>query len=311
MNSHPSFLFRAFLFYITLLGLSIIVHTTDAGATPKKAKNEVLTPAELLVLKKEIAEKDYELKPGADTRGELLRTLEYLTATECFPKLMVKLKNTPAENSLACKDKINATLELYPDDPIAICARDGFLSVSCRESDVKIVIKGFEPADRGAIRGLDSELKAQQNAEKVKKLTDELHRIDQEARELPSDATPQVITAKRDEGFKVLYQLIALTCADNYILVGKLEELKAIVNPKSSYDSEPPGSDSTAEITGYVRMLPNQCIYYIDTALSVKPNFSSAICAKFGTYSPRCIEALKAAKKERTGGSGDSELGSF
>lgn len=103
----------------------------------KKARKEII---EVLEWKLIMAETKHGISSEEKDRYALISAYQALIDQLCMPSLPTTLEyKGPGKKNLKCHKRIDELIELDPDNPSALCARDGIDASSCREAYSKQV----------------------------------------------------------------------------------------------------------------------------------------------------------------------------
>ena len=282
---------------------------------------------EVLELQAMLAESAFLRKKTIDARADLINIYESMIGRVCMPDLTVSLAYDGHSTWKQCTDLIDKVLDLDPLNPTASCARDGIDSKSCRVAYASVKFDVYSPSDVSYSSSgdpkldLEAKLTESKNEPVISKLDSEL-----------MDSTyPRLNTADPVRVAKVralFSRLLALSCTGVRL---KLESAAAAFSapgfgsPKQKADSDgilgeasipdlgapPIGRDASAASApnqmpedakainfGRVRLLPTRCQKYVEASLQLFPDFTPAICQKWGYYSPVCIDAKRRERKK-------------
>ena len=280
-------------------------------------KDKPTNEEELLIFEVGLAERNYNNQKNDLSLSELVSAQRKLVIYYCFNRLRSELVNFPAENSPKCQTSIQKLFDHDSHDQIALCAKYGFESDSCKNSEKLVTIKNRDIHLLTQNERLDAELNKKKELEKTAaeeskfntSLTSyyQLQTRGQNATTEQSAKNQQLKLMLKKELLDSGYKLLTYSCKnDKYLLKtmkdSSLETPVKEVPKKEILSMElfntqkptPQFAQDTGKFTR-TRMLSEKCTQYIDKIKRVDPTFSSAICAYYGTYSPSCISARKAA----------------
>jgi hypothetical protein len=110
----------------------------------------------------EMALSTYKAHKSVKNYSSLLESLESNIGEHCFPQLSTTLTYSPKQKSANCEKAIELAFSFDAENPVALCARDGFDSRSCQESSeslqIAILSSGGDPWNDGSDIDLDARL---------------------------------------------------------------------------------------------------------------------------------------------------------
>jgi hypothetical protein len=102
-------------------------------------------------LKLEMAESTYKLRPSLQTLSDVVSALEDIINSKCLSQLPRTLayKGNPTEPT--CIQLMERLLELHPENPVALCLRDGIEAPSCVEAYARQTSVVYDPSLHASI----------------------------------------------------------------------------------------------------------------------------------------------------------------
>jgi hypothetical protein len=99
--------------------------------TPPADLHQALNVNELKI---EMAESQLKLRPSDKTTSELIAALEEFLNQNCFGELAKTLSYSGPPKDEQCISRMERLLQVNPDNPAALCLRDGLEAQSCKEA---------------------------------------------------------------------------------------------------------------------------------------------------------------------------------
>jgi len=152
---HPSLLVLATL--LSAISQSVYAQVTPTADTPKSntaTQAKPATPAGLDLrealsvsdLKIEMAESSWKIKQTLQTLVELANALEKYLNENCFGDMLRTLSYEGPPTNPDCIARMEQLLDIYPENPVAICLRDGIAAQSCSDAYRGQSMKQFSPS---------------------------------------------------------------------------------------------------------------------------------------------------------------------
>ncbi len=294
------------------------------SAPPSESPTETATPlpqssaeqaqsksSDILELHALLSEKIYRTKNTPENRIKYIEALERRVGPLCMPHLTRDLIYTGMSKTEECSDWIEKILDLDPENPSAICARDGIDSRSCRTAYSKVQVGTYDPTEyinsSDPMEAVEAKIAVSRNASEISTIEAQLEKL---TFERPKGDQVEILREKR----KVLYnQLLALACTSIRLsittsstppgepgsskknLIISDAELESFGIPSTTLNNPGPA----ARYTIHKRLLIPRCDRAIKLALNAFPELPSPLCQKFGYYSPQCVEAKRAEKSAK------------
>lgn len=330
---------RAILFTIFLAGTALAqtsVSTPSPAATPKivpQTPIQIGNQEELGLLQLSMAENMYLTNATLENKAGIILALEKLVVVSCFSTLLRDLSyQIPASSK--CQGYAERLLEQNQDNPLALCARDGFDSQGCRTAFSQQAVAAVGSPGITVPEHVLMELKLHltKNAVRTEQLNVELAKTVQQLQNKPS-------LEASDEFRKALGQVLAIQCFSPQVALKEVSARPTVppppvptskVIPDPSYSDlqaaihtlkatssavelskdaleerygvhkaaqPPPEPQATpAPYQLRVRVLPPDCLQFIAQALRLDPKSPEAICYRDSFVAPSCLDAVKAAR---------------
>ncbi|MCO6430153.1 MAG: hypothetical protein J5J00_04775 [Deltaproteobacteria bacterium] len=300
--------------------------TPSPSATAASTGGDKLPISDLLSWELGLAENAFLNMRNVKNKQRLLAVYEKVTAAICMPNLHKVLEHEGSPDYPKCPEFIKKTLELDPANPIAICARDGIKSVLCRATNHHTTFSTFHPEseEQLGIASLDDILENKKNRQQI---ADESLKLSNELQQL-SKVEPKRRKAAHIKRMNEIHSsLLKLQCRNWRVILNQTDQdvAREFEEKQGNEDDRFADSASAAraatasaqesvllrkiaeefEITEALKQLPEskriyqvstECDRHIESALKFNKNHATAICYRYGFYSPQCVEALKAQR---------------
>ena len=312
-----------------------VTPTTSSTPSVKVGSQEELAQLELTM-----AETLFASAPNLENRSAVLAALERLVSVTCFANLLQKLSYVPPAPA-GCQRYLGELLRQYPENPVAICARDGIDAPSCIDAFAQQTLLALETPDLPVPKhvALDLKLHMSKNATRIEQVESEINTANQT---LAKTGTPEA----REALNKALGEMLALQCKVSQLVIRELaappprptpvrtqatkpalddpalsdidsaiQAIRAAAGmtpqaaerrrPDSEFQdySQRQGKRATGPFQQRVRLLPKLCIDHITQVLAFNPAHPAAICYRDSFVAPSCIQALRTARQTKTSGS--------
>jgi hypothetical protein len=201
-------------FVLTLLcSLAISAVTTSCYAQspaqdPKLDLDKALDVNELKIA---MAESSLRVNPSLRTVADLSAALERYLTSHCMGTLLQSLAYEGPPKDPECQARVERLLEIYPQNPVALCVRDGIAAQSCIDaySNQKMVAfsgsSSYEDIPDPALKvGLSAD-----DAKKLSALRQTLSDVNQRYQAATSDAEKQKAL---DDATDLYDQLLSIAC---------------------------------------------------------------------------------------------------
>jgi hypothetical protein len=137
---------------LLLLFSSVLLHTSpsfsqsdksgpkDASAVQTSAPKQLSSLSSLQQtlsisgLKIEMAESTWKIRPSLKSLAELANALEGYLNENCFGSMLQTLSYSGPPTDPDCIARMDRLLDIYPNNPVATCLRDGIESQSCSDT---------------------------------------------------------------------------------------------------------------------------------------------------------------------------------
>lgn len=272
--------------------------TPDVIEIPQIETTPISKDEEDLFFNIELAQKAYELEKSDSTYSKIIVAYQRLVYKRCLSTLHRDLMHNPKNNSPACSEAIQKLFEFDKYDLYAVCAQDGIDSASCRSADLAIEISTNSSGLFSRGEELDQSLETSRNQELISKIKDEIYN-------LHSNYNNEQNEANKNELLKAYYKAISISCKKEYYAVQKItksDDNQDIIGKKPILTMDifnaTPTPAALSDGLRRFRSFTSDCYDLINRSLEIEPTFSSGLCSKFGSISPRCIEAMRKAKNK-------------
>lgn len=207
------------------LVMTLFVHAdaepTKAPSPPISAVRADLNKAlNVTDLKISMAESSLKLNPTLRSIAELSSALEAYLTSHCFGDVLRTLKYDGPPTHPTCIARMERLLEIYPQNPVAVCLRDGMSAQSCSNAYRSQSLKRFSGGSSIA-EIPDPALKVGLSAEdnnKLRALSETLRNVNNDYQRAQSDSDKQKYM---DDATQLYDQILGITCR---IVALKLEE---------------------------------------------------------------------------------------
>ncbi len=209
----PGFMRLRHLHFCLVLLISIAALPARVHAAPPAPANTIDLDRALDVneLKIAMAESSLRVNPSLRTIADLSAALERYLNAHCMGTLLQTLQYDGAPTDPVCIARMDRLLEIYPDNPVAVCVRDGIAAQSCSDAyrnQKTVAFSGGSTYDEIP----DPALKVGLSAEDSKKLT-ALRQTLLEVNQRYQAATTDIEKQKAMDDATNLYdQVLSLTC---------------------------------------------------------------------------------------------------
>jgi hypothetical protein len=126
---------------------SIFVYSSCAGAqdtTPTPpTKPSTSATLDITDLKIQMAESSLKVNPTLRGVAELASALESYLTKNCFGNLLQTLQYDGPLTDSDCIVRLDRLFQVYPDNPVGVCLRDGLGAKSCRDAYRNQSLKKF------------------------------------------------------------------------------------------------------------------------------------------------------------------------
>lgn len=235
--------------------------------------------------KLDLAKKEYAREPNDLSLTEVLSAYAELINSDCF-----------AQKKPSCGRLIEESLRLDPFFTPAICSQHGFESKLCLESFGSLRLGIIEDSETSISRKLTLSLDESRQAEALRTMHEQRWNLMQQFKQ---NQTQEGLSGI----LKMFFKELALVCNREQFFVETIK--KTNEEPVKSEDALTILLLATPTPTpipgGFLRWrrITKACRDLADEALSFAPDFSSAMCAKFGRYSPKCNQSLRNAQIQK------------
>jgi hypothetical protein len=210
---------------ITLLGVIANAHAQEpttpspapqaqASSTAPKANPSIQSLQKALSvteLKIEMAESSWKIKRSLRNLTELANALETYLNENCFGDMLKTLTYVGPPTNPDCLTRMDRLLDIYPDNPVATCLRDGIEAQSCGDAYRGQSMKQFSPStseedvpDPALRVGLSG-----QDVQKLRAINETLSNINKDYQRASTDDDKQKHT---DDAMHLYDQALSIAC---------------------------------------------------------------------------------------------------
>jgi hypothetical protein len=205
---------------------------TKAQSQQPVATNQSLQKAlSIPDLKIEMAESSWKIKPTLQSLTELANALERYLNENCFGDMLRTLSYQGPPTDANCIARMERLLDIYPDNPVATCLRDGIEAQSCSDAYREQSMKQFNPSS-SAEDAPDPALRVgltAQDSEKLRAINDTLGNVNKDYQSATTDEEKQKHT---DDALHLYDQALSIACK---IVALQLEDPTAGKNAESEH----------------------------------------------------------------------------
>ncbi len=162
-------------------------------------------------LKIEMAESSWKIKRSLRNLTELANSLEVYLNENCFDNMLKSLSYSGPPTNPDCLARMDRLLDIYPDNPVAVCLRDGIEAQSCGDAYRGQSMKQFlastseENVPDPALRvGLSA-----QDVQKLRAINETLENINKDYQRAAIDDEKQQYT---DDAMRLYDQALSIAC---------------------------------------------------------------------------------------------------
>lgn len=163
-------------------------------------------------LKLEMAESTWKMRPSLRVLTDLVNALEVHINQRCFGDMLKTLTYAGPPTNPDCISKMERLLDIYPNNPVATCLRDGIESQSCSDAYREQSMKQFTNASSSFEQIPDPALKvglSAQDREKLKALNETLANLNSDYQKAATDSDKQKLT---DDAMHLYDQALGIAC---------------------------------------------------------------------------------------------------
>jgi hypothetical protein len=185
----------------------------SSAATPKTNASIQSLQKALSVneLKIEMAESSWKIKRSLRNLTELANALEAYLNENCFGDMLKTLSYAGPPTNPDCLARMDRLLDIYPDNPVATCLRDGIEAQSCSDTYRGQSMKQFSPStseedvpDPALRVGLSA-----QDVQKLRAINETLSNINKDYQTASTDDEKQKHT---DDAMHLYDQALSIAC---------------------------------------------------------------------------------------------------
>ncbi len=304
--------------------------TPVASLTPSRG-NKI----EMALLAVEMAESSYKIHRDVKSKASLLSSYERIIPLICMPEIFRTLDYQGNPSDQECIDFLTKMFTLQPQNPVAVCAKEGVESPDCGDAYVGQEIKILSESGTSGGRGgsnvdalLDAELYDSKTSPKVEAL-------ERQASDL-KDAYEQAKSPQNREKLVATYNALARLACDQTKTVfeagpsqkdaqeiergkklnKKVEDImfggrRTEPTPTPLVTAAPsdgplgslvekhtptPAADDV--LLRRVVYMSAACARTIELVKQFNPRMAIVVCNQEGFYSPGCIQALRRDREE-------------
>lgn len=186
----------------------------QANPTAQKADASIQSLKKALSvneLKIEMAESSWKIKRSLRNLTELANSLEAYLNENCFGDMLKTLSYAGPPTNPDCLARMDRLLDIYPDNPVATCLRDGIEAQSCGDAYRGQSMKQFSPStseedvpDPALRVGLSA-----QDVQKLRAINETLGNINKDYQKAAADSEKQQHT---DDAMHLYDQALSIAC---------------------------------------------------------------------------------------------------
>lgn len=182
-----------------------LAYSNTATSQPKIDLDKALDINELKIT---MAENSLKVNPSLRTLSELTSALEQSLNSRCFGDMLRTLSYQGPPQDPACLARIDRLLEVYPNNPVAVCLRDGIEAPSCRSAYQEQHLVAFS----GGSSYQDPALKvglSENDSKRLGQLSGALQDVDTAFR---NAATDEQKLKSLEDGANLYDQILSIAC---------------------------------------------------------------------------------------------------
>ena len=292
------------------------------SATPSLAApvaHSPLSPQELIDLRIQMAESGYDLQKTPENFSTMVVGYEDMVSALCMPELHESLFHGANPTEPNCRRYLDKLLELFPDDPVGICARDGIDSQNCydqfayQQIDTYTFYDRNQPGQSSPLE-LDLKLAREKDRPQIEILAKKVNDAQLAFGQNKSAATRKILAQS-------LYQFLGLQCRivrtaieerPRAVVISRLSQhdgdkkKESVSDPLLGYIDDKLGGGSSptptpiplpTELKVRVRYLTPECLNAIAQYGAIDTYLAAPICTREGSISPRCVRAKRIERK--------------
>ena len=288
---------------------------TTPTATPPAATPTAATAASIFEGKEDLvslgaamAAAQYEIRPSFMTRTDLITNLSRAVDAHCMGTLPRDLAYTP-NHSPYCEQLITYTLSIDPQNPDAICARDGIDASTCREAYREVATSSsVSYRDSASVMqrfGNDSTIHDAEVSMQVDAILKDLY------------PAKSAYATEKNETNRLRLAALYITLLDRVCAAPKIAPNPDYLKDRTAQDRalQSTGAPAAKEkrfadmlsrlantpgrptpipaVISRTRLMSISCLDHVREALQYIPELPRAICHRDGFFSPNCIDALR------------------
>lgn len=251
-----------------------------------------------------VAESGFKVKAGLGQRSDLVTALEKAVQYLCMSDLQISLtyKKPPADSE--CQRRLARLIEIDPSNPTGQCATHGIDSTACLTAYSRqetIQNSSYVSGTKNSARELDQVLSNKDIKGRIESIEAEIRKAESQQLRKPSEENRQHVT-------DLYTRALNISCV-NWSIGLKEEAFRppsvtrrilptptptpqneSLLDRLSGKEKEVPVAFGTITRS---RLVDVDCIRLINLALSFDSGMVSAVCARSGAYSPKCITARR------------------
>ena len=275
-----------------LLSICLSANVLAQAKTKKNLSRKDLRKWEL-----QIADNAYIFNSSRENRSQVLHALERYTELTCLNKLHLELKYKQNELSDECDKLVDRIIEHDSTNPLALCVRDGFKALSCKDAFSNQIIETDNIKDHPkyfqnifGIRPLEA-------------LSDDSQSQGLAAQVIDNCGSSKTIlrlgTKEKREVDEILkntaiFQKLNKETEPHSLNKEEDTLLKSFENEKSDKEKE-----KKLEVLERVRLISAKCKNAIEALENLTPFHSFVPCYREGFYTPNCVNQKLQRKQER------------
>lgn len=257
----------------------------DAPAPDSVARNTSDSTGTGDEWKLDLAKTEYARDPSDSSLTEVLSAYSELINSDCF-----------ANKRSSCSRLIEESLKLDPFFTPAICAQHGVESTLCLQSYGSLSLGIVQDSQSSISRKLTLNLDEGHQSEMLRPMQEQRWNL---MRQFNQNQTQQGLA----DILKLFFKELAMICNREQFYVESIKKQKdepsLTKDPLTTILLSTPTPTPIPGGLARSRRITKSCFDLADEALSFAPDFSSAVCAKFGRYSPKCNQSLRNAQRQK------------
>ena len=279
--------------FTILLTLLLTLNVFAQSPTVKKS----LSRKDLRKWELQIADNAYTFNSSRENRSDVLHALEEYAELVCFDRLHLDLKYQQKELSDDCAKLVDRIIEHDSTNPTAICIRDGFNAISCKDAFSNQII------ETGSIKNHPKYFQNLYGIKPLEALSDDSQSQELAAQVRDNCGSAQIILRIKEETKREVDKMLEgaaifkqLTKETKPSLVE--EEKDSLLE---SFGKKEPKEKKKKDLEPLerVRIISANCQDAIKTLENLTPFHSFVPCYREGFYTPNCANQKLQRKQVR------------